>query len=325
MKVKRMIALLAAAACLIGCFGCAGTEDPAETETPTTTGPSVSQAAMEKLDGKKVLVVGNSYSYHGYAVMREKGLTQEQRSNDRGYFYQICKSQGAEVSVTNWTFGDHSLWETLGNSCTRDACYGVDHLSYLTDRYFDYVVLQPYERSYDGDLMEYLEPFMAIFTEVNPDVQFILPVPHMIYHQGYAWLRSLTAVDRDRIIVCNWGKMLADILDGTVQVPNAKQQYIFASFVVSRSEKDGYHQNQLAGYITAAMLYCVITGDSAVGLPYDFCNDPTIDPLFSFDAYKKEYYCYDPFTNFVEIFESPEDMEGLQQLIDKYSAEPFGN
>ena len=49
MNVKRIVALLVAVTCLIGCFGCTGTETPAETGAQTTTGPSVSKAAMEKL------------------------------------------------------------------------------------------------------------------------------------------------------------------------------------------------------------------------------------------------------------------------------------
>lgn len=323
---KKIISLLIICSCLLGCFGCANSESaPSQPETTASTGPSVSQAAMEKLDGKKVLVVGNSYSYYGYAVLRTKGLLQEQRSDDKGYFYQLCKSQGAEVSVTNWTYGDHSLWETLGHSCTRAACYGEDHLSYLTDKYFDYVAFQPYERNYDGDLMEYLQPMMDVFTEVNPNVQFILLIPHMAYRNSYTWIPRLSEIDRSKIILCNWGKMLTDILNETVQVPNATQQYITASFVVSISEKDGHHQNLLAGYLTALMLYCAITGDSAVGLPYDFCNDPSINPLFSFDAFKKQFYTYETFTNFAEIFASPTDMGGLQQLVDQYLAKPFGS
>jgi hypothetical protein len=93
---------------------------------------------------------------------------------------------------------------------------------------------------------------------------------------------------------------------------------------VSVSEKDGHHQNLLAGYITSLMVYCAITGDSAVGLPYDFCSDTSIRPEFDMEAYKKEKYVLEPYTNFIEIFQSPADMEGLQTLADRYLADPFG-
>ena len=321
MIAKRIAALLVALACLVSCFGCA------VTETPTTTDDGVSTAAKEKLDGKKILIVGNSMCFYGHMVLRDgtTALTQEKRNNDKGYFYQLCKSQGAEVSVTDWAFGDHSLFETLGNSCPRDTCYGVDHLSYLTDRYYDYVVFTPYEKDYDVNMQEYLQPMMDIFLEVNPNVQFILAVPHMAYTHNFAWAPKLPEIDRSELTVCNWGKMVTDIMDGTVQVPNATQQYNKNSFVVSTSEKDGFHQNVLAGYITALMIYCAITGDSAVGLPYDFCSDSTIDTRFNFEVYKKEKYTYETFTNFIEIFKSSADMAGLQQLVDRYIAEPFGS
>ena len=327
MRVKRILTLLVARACLVGCFGCTATKAPAEAGNQATAESLVSKAAKDKLDGKKVLIVGNSLCFYGHAVLRN-GTTElalEQRTNDKGYFYQLCKSQGAEVSVTDWAFGDHSLWEVLGNSCTRDTCYGVDHLSYLTDRYYDYVVFTPYEKDYDGNMQEYLQPMMDIFLEVNPNVQFLLAVPHMAYTNDFAWAPRLPEIDRSKLTVCNWGKMLTDIMDGTVQVPNATQQYVKNSFVVSVSEKDGFHQNVLAGYITALMIYCAITGDSAVGLPYDFCSDSTIDTRFNLEAYKKEKYTYETFTNFIEIFESPADMDGLQQLVDIYIADPFGN
>ena len=321
MNLKRILALLIALVCLIGCFGCSS----ANTDTQVTTEPTTSSAAKEKLDGKKVLFVGNSFFYFGNTVLRDGNtvLTQEQRNNDQGYFYQLCKSQGADVSVTDWAYGDHSLWETLGNSCTRDTCYGVDHLSYLTDRNFDYVIFAPYEKDYDGDMTEYLQPMMDIFLAVNPNVQFLFTVPEMAYSHNFAWIAKLPEIDRSKIIVCNWGKMLTDIMNGTVQVPNATQQYFKNSFIVSASEKDGYHQNVLVGYLTAVMIYCAITGDSAVGLPYDFCNDSSIDSRFNFEAYKADKYVYDAFTNFIQIFESPADMDGLQQLVDRYLAEPF--
>ena len=324
--MKRLIAFLLVLFCLVGCLGCSG-EAPAETaQTTQNTEPTFSQAAIDALDGKKVLLVGNSYTYYGGVVQRAGStLEQEPRSHDQGYFYQLCKSQGAEVSVTNWTFGDHSLWESLGHSCTRTACYGVDHLSYLTDRYFDYVVLQLYhEVNYEGDLNEHLQPMLDVFLEANPNVKFFLVVPHMAYHRQYKWLPYLEGVDREKLTVCNWGKMLHDIVEKNVEVPGAKQQYILATFVVSASETDGHHQNLLVGYLTAAMIYCAITGESAVGLPYDFCNDSSLDPSFNFAKFKEERYVFEKFSNFIEVYESPEDMKGLQQLIDQYLQKPFG-
>lgn len=321
--MKKFIALLLAVLCVAGCLGCAA-EKPAE--TTESTEQKVSQAAIDALDGKKVLFVGNSYAYYGRCVMRFgwKPFEQEPRNNDKGYFYQLCKRMGAEVSVTNWTFGDHSLWESLGSSCTQENCNGgTDHLFYLTDRYFDYVVLTPYERNYDGDLNEYLKPYMDIFREANPNVKFLFCVPHMTYDQNWTWLPYLKDLDQNTIALCNWGRMLNDIVKGNVQVPGAEQQYFRPTFVVSVSEKDGYHQNLLAGYITAAMVYCAITGDSAVGLPYDFCDDSTLHPDFDLEAYKADKYTYDTGTNFVEVFRSPADMNGLQQLIDQYIKNPL--
>lgn len=322
MKTKRIVAMLAALVCLVGCFGCTAGK-PAETTEDTK--PKVSQAAIDALDGKKVLIVGNSYAYYGRCVLRvgTKPYEQAPRSNDKGYFYQLCKRMGAEVSVTNWTFGDHSLWESLGNQCSREECNGVDHLSYLTDRYFDYVVLTPYERTYDGDLNEYLKPMLDIFREANPNVKFLFCVPHMTYDQTWTWLPYLKDLDQNTIALCNWGRMLDDIVKGKVEVPGAEQEYYRPTFVVSVSEKDGYHQNLLAGYITAAMIYCTITGDSAVGLPYDFCDDSSLHPDFDLEAYKAEKYTFNKGTNFVEVFRSPADMKGLQQLIDQYVANPL--
>ena len=68
------------------------------------------------------------------------------------------------------------------------------------------------------------------------------------------------------------------------------------------------------------MVYSAITGDSAVGQPYGFCDDPTVDPQFDLEAYKEKRYVYEPHTNFIEVFRSEADMTGLQQLVDQYLA-----
>ena len=57
--MKRTIALLLVLICIISCFGCAA-EQPEATETQATTEAAFSQAAVEKLHGKKIIFVGNS-------------------------------------------------------------------------------------------------------------------------------------------------------------------------------------------------------------------------------------------------------------------------
>ena len=316
--MKRFLAILITLVCLFSCFGCAA-DAPAETTEPTQAGASA--AALEALDGKNIIFVGNSYTHVGKVVFSvgNNNLDQSMRENDRGYFYQLCKARGIDVSVTSWTFGAHDLTASLGHNCSQNTCKNVDHLSHLTDPRFDYVALQLYiERAYTGDLNTHLQPLMDIFRQANPDVKFLLLIPHMAYDRNYAWVKDLAALELPDVTVCNWGGMLYDIVRGKVQVPGATQPYSRPTFVVSRDENDGHHQNLLVGYLTAAMVYSAITGESAVGLPYGFCDDLTINPEFNMEAFKQKNYVYDTYTNFVEVYNSPADMNGLQQLIDQY-------
>lgn len=290
----------------------------------TKAGGEASKEAKAALQGKKVLFIGNSYTMNGYAVIQRKStvLTQQQRSNDRGFFYQLCKANGIDVSVTNWCFSGHDVTHTFGGPCSAGKeCSGEDHLAYLKDRFYDYVVIQCYkEEAYTGNLATYLQPVMKLFREVNPNVKFVMLVPHMAYDRNYRWIPDVPGMKDAGFLVGNWGQMLHDVCQGNVQVPGATQKYDLASFVVSVTEKDGHHENMLAGYLTALMTYCAITGDSAVGQEYGFCDDPAIDPHFCLEVHKRLKYVYNPHSNFIDIFRSPEDMKGLQQLVDQYIA-----
>lgn len=325
--MKRVISMLTVLAVVIGLLGGCGSGEVTETaptsqEAPTVQEATASPAAIDALDGKKIIFIGNSYTMNGYAVMHQNptALAQVQRSNDQGFFYQLCKANGMDVSVTNWCFGGHDTTHTFGGPCTAGKdCIGQDHASYLVDRCFDYVVIQCYqERHYSGDLAAHLQPIVELFREANPDVKFLLLVPHMACERDYAWVKDIPVMKDAGFTVCNWGQMLQDICQGQVQVPGAALQYTRSSFVISKTEADGHHQNMLAGYITALMTYCAITGDSAVGQTYAFCDDSSINIKFDLQTHKLQKYVYNTDTNFVEIFRSPEDMLGLQQLVDQY-------
>ena len=330
--MKKILALLLAAVLLLSVTACgaAPAETTAATEAPTetTAAPTTPQSSIDALDGKRILFVGNSYTYYGRIVHTQPGVwAQEERNDNRGMFYYLCREKGIDVSVTNWTFGGHDLTDSLGHSCsmTDESCYQLDHLSYLTDPVYDYVCLQPYfEDEYAGDMVTHLQPFMDFFREANPDVKFLLLVPHATFFRNFVWKDDFAELSQAGITVCNWGGMLDDLVNKRVTVPGGTQQYFFGSFVISQNEKDGHHQNLLVGYLTAQMVYCAITGESAVGQPYAFADDSSIDPEFDMEAYQKRYYTYEPVTNFVDIYRSESDMNGLQQLIDRYLADYNG-
>ena len=291
------------------------------------------------LDGKKIIFIGNSYTYYGQTVLEkdQTRLNQSVRTGDQGYFYQLCKSEGAEVEVTNWTFGGHSIDHLFGGSCYADrGCDEVDHKAYLVDRNFDYVVIQPGSGATSSNrFLTDVEYVMNFFKEANPDVKFVVLVPYSGYGVygstptlAVNLLNNLKTVADMGVTVVDWGRVVMDIIEGKAIVPESEFDYVKNTFVVSKSAKDGYHPNQLSGYITTLMTYCAITGESAVGKDYDFCNDPTLSPsginskFFNFNKYISTYYTYDgATTNYPEIFGSEKDMAGIQAIIDATLAE----
>ena len=332
--MKRFLSLFlifALAVSLVACSAApATTTEPQSTAIhPTTEATTAAteaptpQSSIDALDGKKIIFIGNSYTFYG-KVVHNQGytvLTQRERTDNRGLFYYLCQEKGIDVEVTNWTFGGHDLTDSMGHNCTLSSvdCFGADHLSYLTEPYFDYVCIQPFfEAEYAGDLITHLTPTLDFFREANPDVKFLLLVPHATYFRNFVWKNELQAAVDAGITVVNWGGLFDDLINKRVAVPGGTQQYFFGTFVISKDENDGHHQNLLGGYITALMTYCAITGESAVNQPYAFADDSKLHPSFDMDKFKKDYYILEPFTNFVDIYRSETEMLGLQTLADQY-------
>lgn len=272
------------------------------------------------LDGKKVLFIGNSWTFHGHAVFRKSRTVLElsTRRNDTGYFYQLAKTNGAEPAITNWTWGGHALKDIFSNVCTAAReCKGLDHLSNFTDYDYDYVFMQEGTVQNAETVKEVAEKFKA----VNPDTKFFVLMPSYHYFGEKDTTEYIKNLEAQDITVVDWGKMVVDIANGKAEVPGAVEKYNKNSFIVALSETDGHHPNVLTGYVTALMAYCALTGESAVGQSYEFCGDTNISKEFDFEAYERDYYVYDnATTNFPEIFASPSDMKGLQMLADEYLA-----
>ena len=294
---------------------------------------TVGSKAKEKLDGKKVLIVGCSYNYYGKIVMNVNNDVTEQSSriNDKGYFYELCKQNGANVSVTNWSFGGHDLTDLLGTSCAadRECGNGFNHLAQLTDRNYDYVSLMDIARPNKLTVEEYIEElkgFMKIFTDVNPNCKFIYSLPCGAYwyknadrtnfketYVGTVYAKEIAKLPN--MIVMDWGKLVHDLIKGNAKVSNSSFTYNANSFIVG----DGYHPNLLSGYINTLMTYCLITGETAVGQPTNLENglEGSMAKKYKKDNYVSYWYSSKT-TNFIQIMNSASEMAKIQKLVNRY-------
>lgn len=301
--MKKWIAIL----CLLSVIltGCAG------------TGSEETVEATKDLDGKRVLFVGDSFLFTGRAVLLNKEVTEEGRRYDTGYFYQLCKAKGYEVAVTNWTYGGTGL-ATIMDS----------YIPLFKNYEYDYVVLSGGRNSANtiGSLEKTLDRYIQVFRGANPNVKMFYLVTSGAHNisvkESFSMdvLNNLDRVEAKGITVLDWGKLVADVIRGETEVPGATQPYDKYSFVHNKSLSDGFHPNQLSGYIVSMYIYCAITGESAVGLPYDFWNRGDLHKQFEPVSYMSYGYAQGP-SNYQEIFNSPSDMEGIQKLVDRYMAE----
>jgi len=280
-------------------------------------------------NGGKILVIGNSMTYYSkYVIDVGQMFTLEDRANNQGYLYQVCKSNYLDVSVTNFAFANHTFKDFYSGKCAANRGHnGYNHLEDLmVDRNYDYVILQEGSGSDNAtNILAECQPLIDFFLEGNPKTKFVFVTQHTVHTEGAAWVNTIKELEEHGIIVVDWGTMINDIINGEVTVPDSQETYNKFSFIVNKSATDGRHPNILTGYLAAQMTYCAITGETAVGQDYSFWNNTKANTSFHLENYKKQYYSYDSTvpsnTNFEAVFNSPTEMTGLQKLIDQYLKE----
>ena len=258
-------------------------------------------AQTVSLDGTKAIFIGNSYIYYGNCV-----IYGNETQSDIGYFHQICKANGDDVTVYDYTLGG------------KDAKWIYDnHLINTTEEFrnsIDYVFISESIRN-TSDVVERVN----LVGDLFPNAKKKIFLNHASSAQGNEAqvVSGLEALAAEGYLIANWGSLVYDVWRGALKVPNATCSYDKNSFIVNK--EDTHHQNLLSGYITSQMAYCVVSGASALGQDYSFCGNSGINLRFGFEKFKQDFYNPNS-TNFDKIFNSPADMQGLQALMDQYIA-----
>lgn len=280
--------------------------------------PSLHEAGVKALDGKRVLFAGNANLYHGRVVINKKTLEQASRTDVQGAFYQLCKSNGLDVEVTNWCFANHKISDIFGGKpCTLSGnCKDEIHENYLADENYDYVVLSPAEGENIEESIDYI---MNFFKEANPDTKFILlgsPMQYGFNKTGKIYeevISKYESLAKKGVKIADWGKVASDSVKyGVEGISDYFDNY---SYVV----KDGANPNLLAGFTAQIMAYCAITGEKAQDQPHDFYFDAKLVPDIDIPGYV-EYFYYngDKDTISGKIFDSEESMDAFKKFIDQH-------
>ncbi len=287
------------------------------------------------IKNKKAIFVGNSFIYWGTCVtfipykdekdaeIDAADMALRLQGGDKGYFSQICKANGTDIDVYNFTYGGQNL-DWIYEKKLKDL-----DKTFLED--IDYVFIS--EAGQDSSSFRAsFDKVASLFTKAEEIVY--LAHENTFRADAKNIINELPKLSASGVKVVAWGDLVSDIYNGEVTVPNAKITYNRNSFVKNSTglmplhsavislsgNGDNFHQNPLAGYITAQMAFSAITGSSCVGQKYDFCWDKTIAPQYDFDNFIECQYNNGQTTNFVEIFNSADDMNGIQQLMDVYMA-----
>jgi len=324
--MKKIVALALAVLLAAGLFGCGETAAPAETSAEPTT----ISAAQQALDGKKIIFIGNSHTYVGNVVTQtyNSNPSQDKRSNNRGFFWILCQRQGINVEVTNWTFSSHGLSSIFQNPCSvKGACYGMNHEEYLTDRYFDYVVIQPgVGVKSEENIAQDIQYVVEFFRAANPDVKFALLGNASVYgnnatNHPYPGITGYyKTLAEQGFIMADWGGLVNDLIHEKVRPEGSTMPYFKQSFII----KDGFHPNMLSGYLASLMLYCAITGEKAADIPTDMFQESVMDTLL--EGHLESSYLNPSDTNFKTALTAESELLGLHKLVDRYLEEkPYLN
>lgn len=268
---------------------------------------------------RKAIFVGNSFIYYGGCVYTGKTwkidetqkIDYERRQNDRAYFYQICKQYGVDMSVTDATHGGRILAEFTEAGDGKDyPTAGIDLLGgYDLSSYTDVFISEAGRNN-----KNFIHDFEAVMNRFSSDANFYYLIHNYTVSQKHDEIYSALPYLRSKgVKIIPWGELVYDIWVGDAEIVDAECKYNKNSFIVNQSERDGFHENPLCGYICAQMCFSAMTGKSALTTDTAFCGE-----VINFDKYISDHYGFEGSrTNFPEILAS-RDMGQIKKYCDEY-------
>lgn len=266
-------------------------------------------AIFKSFDKKRIAFVGNSFTFYGKCVNVNAfdGL-------DDGYFYQLARSLGDDVTVTNFTWGGASFWHK-GSGFAQRMLY--EKMKELHPAYYNNPEGLPVEDFYRQDavvlqqsgdrIKETYEDARLIMSLFAPETVFGFYIT--TYDAFHDFEPSFEAAERIRDgggVYIPLGHMVNDIIKGNAMVKDSEFEYNKNSFIVCK-EGDGFHPNTLTGYLTALTVYYAFTERDITDAAYDFACG--LD--------KEKHYTLGE-TNHGEILCSDKELRSLKEQVMLY-------
>ena len=282
------------------------------------------------LEGKKILVCGNSMIYYG-------GLVQQgnQRSSDQGMLYEMIKAGGEKATVIDCTYGGHHLCDFSAAGCkyadahgsdgkkASSGCSGIgnDLLGGINLKDIDILVISEAGNNYDHFYSDATTLFKRV-KGVNPEARLIY-VNHIysVFKNHNNVLDNLKNLhDNLGVDIVNCGQLACDLYNGKVKVPGGSLLYKDKYTFVNHTDGDSHHPNPLMGYMMTRMVYLAMKGEVPADTQYMSLvkNCKYAGGSVTYDAYYGKYYSTSAPLPFMNVIENLAEMKGLQELYPQY-------
>lgn len=296
-------------------------------EKPDNPGDGQSDAS---LNGKKIMVIGNSMVYYGGCV-----LNGSQKNPDPGMLDKIIRAYGESATVYDCTYGGHALHDFTSNGCVSSKLHGdagttasgncpglgTELLPTSVIPSIDYVFIS---EAGDNNALFYTDASAVFkrFKDANPNVKcFYINHIYSVYKSHTNVTSNLSKLHADGVTVINCGQLAYDIYTGKVRVPGGSMSYSDRYTFCNHTSSDTYHPNPLMGYIMTQMCYCALTGREPFFADYAKLVKNSYfgaSGKYAYSDYYQKYYTTAAAHPFMDVIDNDAEMRGIQELIPGY-------